>query len=301
VSALQRRVLPEDPASRAAALSIVLNAALLVMKIAVAMVSGSVAVLSDAIDGVEDLIAISITFASVRLSLRPPDEGHPYGHGGAETIAATLQALLIGLGGAVIVWRSVDRLIYPPDHIHEGVAIAAMLVAAVANATLVQYTSRVAKQTGSPAIGAEARHLWTNVVQAAAIMLGLGLVAATGELAFDSLVALLLAAYLFWTAGHVLWRAGGDVLSASLSAEEVAEIEREIMNEDEAVGVHELRTRRSGQIRVVDFHLTLPGSMSLGESHAITDRIQDRIEKRWPGTIVTVHVDPTEDGEQPAL
>lgn len=301
MSALQRRVLPEDPASRAAALSIVLNAALLVMKIAVAMVSGSVAVLSDAIDGVEDLIAISITFASVRLSLRPPDEGHPYGHGGAETIAATLQALLIGLGGTVIVWRSADRLINPPDHIHEGVAIAAMLVAAVANATLVQYTSRVAKQTGSPAIGAEARHLWTNVVQAAAIMLGLGLVAATGELAFDSLVALLLAAYLFWTAGHVLWRAGGDVLSASLSAEEVAEIEREIMNEDEAVGVHELRTRRSGQIRVVDFHLTLPGSMSLGESHAITDRIEARIEKRWPGTIVTVHVDPTEDGEQPAL
>ncbi|HEX5370799.1 MAG TPA: cation diffusion facilitator family transporter [Dehalococcoidia bacterium] len=296
-----RRVVWDDLASRAAALSIILNAVLLVMKIVVAMISGSVAVLSDAIDNSEDLIAISITFASVRLSTQPPDEGHPYGHGGAETIAAWLQGTLIGIGGALILWRSLHRLFNPPDHIHEEIALVSMLIAAVANFALVQYTGRVARTTGSPAIAAEAKHLWTNVVQAATIFVGLGLVAITGNVVFDSLVALGLAGFLFWTAGHIFWSAGADILSASLPLDEVAELERAILDGEEAISVHELRTRRAGQNKLIDFHVALPGSMRLDESHAVTDRIQARIEKLWPGTIVTIHVDPAEVHEDATL
>ena len=294
MTAALRRVLWDDLASRAAALSVILNGVLLVMKIIVAMISGSVAVLSDAIDHTEDLIAISITFASVRLSTQPPDEGHPYGHGGAETIAASLQGTLIGIGGALIAWRSLHRLFNPPSHIHEDIALAAMLVAAVANFALVQYTGRVAKTTGSPAIAAEAKHLWTNVVQAVTIFVGLGLVAITGNVVFDSLVALGLAGFLFWTAGHIFWSAGSDILSASLPPEEVKELQRAILDDHDAVSIHELRTRRAGQSRLVDFHLALPGSMRLDQSHAITERIQASIQQLWPGTIVTIHVDPAE-------
>ncbi len=301
MSAALRRVLWDDLASRAAALSVVLNAVLLVMKIVVAMISGSVAVLSDAIDNTEDLIAISITFVSVRLSTQPPDKGHPYGHGGAETIAASLQGLLIGIGGALITWRSLHRLFNPPSHIHEVIALVSMVIAATANFALVQYTGRVAKTTGSPAIAAEAKHLWTNVVQAVTIFIGLGLVAITGNVVFDSLVALGLAGFLFWTALHIFWSAGSDILSASLPPEEVAELQRAVLDDEDAISVHELRTRRAGQNRLVDFHLALPGSMRLDESHAITERIQARIERLWPGTVVTIHVDPAEVHEDANL
>jgi cation diffusion facilitator family transporter len=292
VNANLRRVLWDDLASRAAALSVTLNAVLLVMKIVVALLSGSVAVLSDAIDNTEDLIAISITFVSVRLSLQPPDRGHPYGHGGAETIAAALQGLLIGIGGALIVWRSVHRLINPPDHIHVDIALGSMLIAAAANFALVQYTGRVAKTTGSPAISAEAKHLWTNVVQAAMIFAGLGLVAVTGNVVFDSLVALALAGFLFWTAAHIFWSAGGDILSASLPDREIEDLRRAVLEDLDAISLHDLRTRRVGQNRLVEFHMALPGSMSLEDAHAVADRIEAEIERLWPGTFVTIHAEP---------
>ena len=301
MSANLRRLLWDDLASRAAALSVALNAVLLVMKIAVAMISGSVAVLSDAIDNTEDLIAISITFVSVRLSLQPPDRGHPYGHGGAETIAASLQGLLIGIGGALITWRSVHRLLNPPDHIHEEIALISMLIAAGANLALVQYTNRVAKTTGSPAISAEAKHLWTNVVQAVTIFAGLALVAITGNLVFDSLVALGLAGFLFWTAAHIFWSAGGEILSASLPPDELEELRRAVVEDEDAVSLHELRTRRVGQSRLVEFHLALPADMRLDEAHAVTERVGARIEQLWPGTFVTVHLDPAEAREDATL
>jgi cation diffusion facilitator family transporter len=183
------------------------------------------------------------------------------------------------------------RLLDPPEEIGYDIAILAMVIAAGANAMLVQYTGRVARQTGSPAMMSETRHLWTNVVQACAVMAGLVLVGVTGEVVFDALLALALGVYLLWTAAHILWLSLSDVLDASLTPEEVATVRAAIAAEG-VQGFHELRTRRSGQSRHIDFHLTLPGQMTVEESHQIADRIEVRIGQMWPNTVVTVHVEP---------
>jgi cation diffusion facilitator family transporter len=294
---LGQRLLPVDPASRAASLSVYMNVALMVLKVSVGLMAGSVAVLSDGIDSGQDLVAAIIALISVKIGARPADAEHPYGHGRAETIAATIQSLLIGGGGIFIVATAVFRLADPPSEVGYDIGILAMLIAASVNVALVQYTSRVARETNSPAIASEARHLWTNVVQAGAVVAGLALVGITGEVAFDAIMALALGLYLLWIAGHILWSATADVLDVRLSEDELAQISALILAEGVA-GYHGLRTRRSGQTRHIDFHLTLPGEMTVEASHAITDRIEAEIEALWPGSIVTAHVEPV--GSEPA-
>jgi cation diffusion facilitator family transporter len=272
-----------------------MNAALMVLKVGVGLAAGSVAVLSDGIDSGQDLIAALIAFASVRIGARPADAEHPYGHGRAETIAATIQALLIGGAGVFIVASAVSRLLDPPDDIGYDIALVAMVIAAACNAALVQYTGRVARETGSPAMMSETRHLWTNVVQAGAVIAGLALVGITGEVGFDAALALVLGLYLLWTAGNILWSAAGDVLDVSLTDEEMAQVEQAILEEGAIVaGFHRLRGRRSGQARHLDFHLILPGAMSLTEAHDVADRVEGRIEALWPGTVVTIHAEPAD-------
>ncbi len=287
-----RRLWPKDAPSRVAVLSIAMNATLMVIGVTIGLIADSVAVLSDGIDNGQDTIAAAIALASVRIGRRPPDAEHPYGHGRAETLAASLRGLLIAGGGIFIVVRSVQRMLEAPDEIGADLGIAAMVLAAAANLALVQYASRVAKESGSPAITAEAQHLRTNVVQAGAVLLSLVAVSVSGEVIFDPLIALALGAYLVWTAGVILLSAAGDVLDARLSDEEIAMVSSAIL--DEGIDdLHELRTRRSGQTRHIDFHLVLPGTMTVEESHAVSNRIEARIESMWPGSVVTVHVEPS--------
>lgn len=298
-----RRILPTDAASRAASLSIAVSSVLMLLKISVGLISGSVAVLSDGIDSLEDLIAASIVFASVRYGARPPDPGHPFGYGRAETMAASVQALLIGAAGIFIIVSSVRRILDPPDEIETGLALGVMAVAALANLLLARYASGVATATGSPAITSEARHLWTNVVQACAVLVGLVVVALTGVIELDGVIALLLGLYLMWIAARIIWSAAADVMDSSLSAEEIVQIDEAIRSEGEAVrGYHRLRTRRSGQVRQIDFHLQLAGEMSLALAHDTAHRIEARIKERMPRSVVVVHVEPHEgSGSGPGL
>lgn len=299
--ALLARVLPADPASRAASLSVVLNAVSMVVKLTIGVISGSVAVLSDGIDSLEDFIASGIALASVRFGARPPDAGHPYGHGGAETIAASIQALLIAAGGAFILFTSIRRILDPPESIDTGLAIVVMLIAGAANLALVQYTSRVAKETRSPAILSEARHLMTNVVQAIAVTIGLVVVWVTGEITFDGVIAFVLGCYLLWTAAGILKASIGGVLDASLDPQEIEALETAIARGlPEDLGYHDIRTRRIGQVRHIDFHMTFPGDMTVDASHKEINRVEARIRAMWPDSMITVHAEPESEAPDEA-
>jgi cation diffusion facilitator family transporter len=272
----------------------------MVLKIGAGLVTGSVAVLSDGIDSAQDVIASAIAFFSVRIGRTPADLTHPYGHGRIETMAATVQALLIGGGGVFIVWQAVRRLMDPPSDIDAGVGVVVMLVAALVNFLVLQYVSMVARRTGSPAIASDARHLWTNIVQAGAVGVGVALVALTDEVIFDSLVALALGFYLIAIGGRILWSSAGDVMDASLTSAEVEFVQAAIRAEGDAIGgYHALRTRRSGQSRHVDFHLILPPAMSVAEAHAIADRIEARIQSEWPDAVITIHTEPVPEPPKP--
>lgn len=289
------RLIPGDLASRAAALSLATNAALMVLKIAVGLITGSVAVLSDGIDSAQDMIAAGIAFASVRIGRRPADLEHPYGHGRAETIAAAIQALMIAGGAVYIIYRAAERLADPPASIDADLGILVMLVTAVVNFAVSRYANHVARLTSSPAILSDARHLMTNVVQAFFVIAGLLLVALTDEVAFDSFVALALAVYLLWIAGQILWSAAMDTLDASLAEEDVQFIEAAIMAEGSEInGYHRLRTRRSGQHPQIDFHLILHADMTVATAHTITDRIETRMRGRWPTATILIHPEPAD-------
>jgi cation diffusion facilitator family transporter len=289
-----------DLASRAAALSFVSNATLMTLKLTVGLLTGSVAVLSDGVDSAEDLFASTFAFLSIRLASQPADEEHPYGHGRAETMAAAAQALLIGAGGGFIIFQALRRLVNGDVEINTGPGLIAMAVTAAINVAVVLYVGRAARATGSPALMADTRHLWTNIAQAAAVSFGLALVAITGNHVFDPIVALALAAYLLWTASQLGATVINEVMDVRLPENEerliVASVEAS--RDLGALGYHDLRTRKSGRQRYVEFHLLVDSQQTVAAAHELSEAVERGINECLPGAIVTVHVDPHDASAQ---
>jgi cation diffusion facilitator family transporter len=285
-----------DRASRAAVVPIVSNFCMLVLKLTVGLISGSIAVLSDAVDSAEDVGASAFDFWSIRISAKPPDEEHPYGHGKAEGIAATAEALLIGAGGLFIFYQALDRLFHGEAEIGVGLGLGAMAATAFVNLSVALYVGRVAKATGSLALAAGTRHLWTNLAQAAAVIIALVLVGLTGRREFDVVAALLLSGFLIFTAGRIIKSALFQIMDVRLPAAEEDIIIDAVLRHGESVsGFHKLRTRRSGRERYVDLHLIVDPHKSMTEIHAVCDAIEDDIVDKLPGAEVTIHVEP-DDG-----
>jgi len=281
---------------RIAAISLAVTAALLVLKLVLGLISGSIAVLSDAVDSGTDLAAGAAALISVRLSAQPADEEHPYGHGKVETISASVAATIVGIGGGVVVFQAVRRLVGHSPDIDVVVGLAAVLVSAAANVVLAFFMRREAKRSQSMALRAEATHLQTNVVQAGTIIAGLTLVGITGAKVFDPLVALGLAAYMGWTAVGLVRIAFSEMMDTALPAHDLKVI-RDVLVEhrNELRGFHRLRTRRAGAVRHVDMHLLFDPHLTITEVHSISDGIEREIEARLPGTICVIHVEP-DDG-----
>ena len=281
---------------RIAAISLAVTAALLVLKLVLGLISGSIAVLSDAVDSGTDLAAGAAALISVRLSAQPADEEHPYGHGKVETISASVAATIVGIGGGVVVFQAVRRLVGHSPDIDVVVGLAAVLVSAAANVVLAFFMRREAKRSQSMALRAETTHLQTNVVQAGTIIAGLTLVGITGAKVFDPLVALGLAAYMGWTAVGLVRIAFSEMMDTALPEHDLAVI-RDVLVEhrNELRGFHRLRTRRAGAVRHVDMHLLFDPHLTITDVHPISDGIEREIEARLPGTICVIHVEP-DDG-----
>lgn len=285
-----------DAPVRIAAISLVVTAVLLVLKLVLGLISGSIAVLGDAVDSGTDLTAGAAALISIRIAALPADEEHPYGHGKVETISAAVAATIIGVGGGVIVYQAVRRLIEGGGDIDVGVGLVAVVIAAGANIVLAFFMRREAKRSHSMALNAEATHLQTNVVQATTIIAGLLLVATTGEEVFDPLVALGLAAYMGWTALGLVRIAASEVMDTALPEHDLAVIHDVLVGHREQVrGFHRLRTRRAGAVRHVDMHVLVDPDLTVEAVHPISDGIEHEIEARLPGTICVIHVEP-DDG-----
>lgn len=285
-----------DAPVRIATISLVVTAALLVLKLVFGLISGSIAVLGDAVDSATDLTAGAAALISIRIAAQPADEEHPYGHGKVETISAAVAATIIAVGGGVIVFQAVRRLIEGGADIEPGVGLIAMVIAALANILLAFFMRREAKRSHSMALRAEATHLQTNVVQAGTIIAGLVLVATTNEEVFDPLVALGLAGYMGWTALGLVRIAASEVMDTALPDSDLAAIHDVLVKHREHVrGFHRLRTRRTGAVRHIDMHLLVESGLTVDQVHPISDRIEHEIEERLPGTIAVIHVEP-DDG-----
>ena len=284
-------------ALRAAALSFTSNLTLMVLKFVVGIMTGSIAVLYDAIDSAEDVVASLLAFVSIQLASQPADEEHPYGHGKAESLAAAGQALLIAGGGGYIIARAVQRLMQHHVQIDTTPGLIALSVTAAVNVGVVLYVRRAARLTESVALKADTRHLWTNVVQALAVVFALSLVALTGHSIFDPIVALALAVYLIWTAAQVFLTALSEIMDMSLPMHERALIEACLRDHksDSVRGYHHLRTRKAGRQRYVDLHLIVDPNQTVEAAHTVCDGLEEAICSRLAGAVVTIHLEP-DDG-----
>ncbi|MFA6135062.1 MAG: cation diffusion facilitator family transporter [Phycisphaerae bacterium] len=283
-----------------AALSVACNVFLIVFKVAVGALSGSVSIISEAAHSGVDLMAAIIALLAVRAASVPPDPQHPYGHGKWENMSGAIEALLIFVAAIWIIYEAVLKFIHPQPMDNLGWGVAVMLVSALANAWIAARLFRVAQEGRSMALQADAWHHWTDVYTSAGVMAGLAVMLA-GQRFWPSLdlrwidpVAAILVSLLILRAAYKLTlQAIRDLLDVSLPQEEQDWIRQMISTHYPMVcDIHGLRTRRSGAARFVELHIVVYRGMSLKDSHALAHNIANSIKQRLDGASVIAHVEP---------
>jgi cation diffusion facilitator family transporter len=280
--------------SGAAALSIASNALLIAIKLAAAAITGSIAILTEAVHSLIDLVASVVAFVSVRKADEPADADHPYGHEKVESLAATIEGLLILLGAAIIVYEATHRLVVGASVETLGVGIAVMGFSVLANLVVSSVLSRQAKLHESLALEGDAAHLRTDALTSAGVLVGLAIVQVTGNAAFDSITALIVAGAIVSAGIRIVRRSSGVLVDEALPGEEMDRIEAAIAaaRTPEVAGYHKLRARRAGSRRYIDLHVQYRSGTSLELAHELAHAMRDSIEESIPHAEVLIHVEP---------
>jgi cation diffusion facilitator family transporter len=291
---------PEAAKSRAAALSIASNSVLIALKLVAGAITGSVAILTEAIHSSIDLIASVVAFVSVRKADEPADEDHPWGHAKIENLAAAIEGMLILVGSGIIVYESVRTLVRG-SHVDDlGIGIAVVAISVVANVVVSGVIARRARETGSPALEGDAAHLRTDAATSAGVLVGLVVVQATGARWLDPVIALVVAAAIVVAGVRLLTRSSRVLVDEALPADELEAI-RAIVVEFGPRGVagfHKLRARRAGARNHVDLHVQFRAGTTLEEAHATAHALQDAIARRLRDADILIHLEP-EDRVRP--
>ena len=278
----------------AALLSVASNTVLLLAKLVVGLVTGSVAVLSDAANSGGDLVASGIAYAGVRAAARPADDTHPYGHEKTENLAALVEGILVLAAGAIVAVEAARRLVQGSTALVDlNLAVAVMVVSAIVNLAVSSRLRRVARRTGSPAIEGDAAHLASDVWTSAAAATGLVLVAITGWTPVDALLGIAISLYVMVVGGRLTWRAVQVLLDSSLPADEMAAIEGVLADfaAQEQVSFHALRGRRAGSKRHVDMHMVVPPDTTVRHGHVMSGRVKGAVCEALPNAEVLIHLE----------
>jgi cation diffusion facilitator family transporter len=278
---------------RALRMPLVSNALLVLVKLAVWFISGSVSVLSEALHSAVDLLVTSLQLVSVRLAARPADADHAYGHGKFENIGAGIEALFILATAGVAMIAAIQRIRAPVTIAHLDLGIGVMLLSAVVNVFVSRGLARTARAEQSPALAAEAAQLGADVWTAAGVALGLIVIHITKFALIDPILSLMIAGLIVKAAYDVSRRAFVDLTDGRLPAEEEAHI-RQIIERHQSIfsGYHKLRTRRAGGGEFIDFHLQMPRDMPIGRAHELSDLIVGDIKAELPRAHVLIHLEP---------
>ena len=292
--------MPSDAAKllRIATYASVATATLLILAKTVAwLLTGSVSVMASLVDSVMDAGASLINLFAVRYSLMPADDEHRFGHGKAEALAGLGQATFIAGSAVFLVLHAFDRLLHPQPLAQIGVGLAVMLFAILATVVLLWIQHYVIKRTNSTAIRADALHYATDLATNSATVLAL-LLAQLGWSGLDPLFALGIAAYILYSAYHIAWEASQLLLDRELSAQEREQIESIAQSTPRVIGLHGLRTRQSGQTKVIQLHLELDDDLSLADAHRISLAVDEALRARFPAADITIHQDPKGLGDE---
>lgn len=279
-----------------ALLSIAAALLTLALKFGAYAVTGSVGLLSDAVESTVNLAAALTALFALWYSAKPIDRGHPYGHEKIEFFASGIEGALILVAAGGIGWYAIVRLLDPRDVESVGIGVAVSVVAALVNLAVARILLHVANRRDSVVLAADGQHLMTDVITSIGVIAGVVFVRLTGINALDPIIALLVAVNIVRT-GYGLVRGAIDgLLDRALPERDQERIRRVIQRELEpGATFHALRTRKAGGRRFVDFHLLLPGEISVQDAHDVTHRIEDAVESVYPRTETTVHVEPIEE------
>ncbi|MBA2794852.1 MAG: cation transporter [Thermoleophilaceae bacterium] len=285
---------PHPSKTRAAGLSILSNSLLIALKLAAGVITGSIAIITEAVHSSIDLIASVIAYFSVRKADEPADADHPYGHAKIENLSAAIEGMLILVGAGIIVYEAVRRLADPPAVDSLGVGIAVIGFSVVVNLVVSTYLYRQADATGSPALEGDAAHLRTDAATSAGVLLALILVQVTGVELLDPIVALLVAVAIVGAGLRIIARSSRVLVDEALPEDELAAVREAIADHaaPEVAGFHKLRARRAGSHRYVDLHVQFAEGTTLSRAHEITHELQGAIRDRLRDAEVLIHLEP---------
>ncbi|NSW45365.1 MAG: cation transporter [Bacteroidales bacterium] len=281
----------EKANKKAALLSILSNIVLILLKLIISFFTGSISILSEALHSLSDLFASVITFFSVKYSETPPDEKHPYGHGRIENVTASVEAILVIIAAIFILYESIIRFFYPSNIQMPILGIVVMFLSFLLNLFLSNYLYKVSKKTKSVALEGDALHLRADMFSSLAIILGFVLMYFFHWYVIDSIFAFAVAIYMSIEGVILFKKSFNPLMDESVEKADLDTIIK--IFEDNHYRIHNLRTRKSGNIIFADVHLELPPQMSLIEAHTICDNIEQLVAEKNPNIRVNIHVEPT--------
>jgi cation diffusion facilitator family transporter len=278
--------------SAAARLSVLSNTTLVAMKVIVGIMTGSVSIIAEALHSGLDLVAAAIAWVAVRAADAPPDEEHPYGHGKVENLSGTVEATLILFTAGWIAWEALQRLV-DPRPVHAGsLGLAVMAISAGVNVYVSRRLFRVARESNSVALEADAHHLSVDVYTSLGVAFGLLLIRLTGWSFLDPLVALVLAVVIGRIAWELSHRAAHPLLDTRLPAAEESELVRWIEEHPAVMGCHSVRSRSAGAWAYLDAHVTVAAGTTLEAADALEEELRAQLLARRPQLDVMLHIEP---------
>ena len=280
-------------------LAIVAISALIIMKLITSFVTGSISIRADAFHSLIDLAGAVIGYIGIKISSKPPDRQHAFGHGKAENIAGTVISLFIFAAAGLIAYQAINRIITGGEIELVTIGIYVTAAAIVINLIFARYALNVARKTDSVALEATARDMLADVYSSIAVLVGLVLVLVTGLVLMDSIVALLVALLILRTAIVTFRKSFSGIMDSGLPKEEEDIIKSILLeHKKQIVGFHALRTRKAGSQRFADLHLVMHRTISVEEAHNMCDHLEDDLREKIPSMNITIHIEPCDSACQ---
>jgi cation diffusion facilitator family transporter len=282
---------------RYAWLSVAAALATIALKTIAWWLTGSVGLLSDALESVVNLAAAVLALSMLRLAAAPPDENYPYGFSKAEYFSAGIEGALIVIAAGGIIWAAVPRLVTPQPLDMPMAGLALTVVATAINLIVATVLLRVGRAQHSITLEADGRHLMTDVWTSAGVLVGVALVVVTGWLRLDPLIALAVSVHILWTGFGLMRRSVRGLLDPAISNEDQSEVTKLFQEYSRRYGVsfHALRTRQAGARRFVTFHLLVPDAWTVAQAHRLSEEIEARMRSMVPNAAVFTHIEPISD------
>ena len=288
-----------DRAQKAALASLLIGLVVLALKFGAWWLTGSLALYSDALESIINVVAAGAAFVALRIAAQPADADHPYGHHKAEYFSAVLEGVLIVVAALLILKEAYGGVMAPKPIDAPVLGLAVNAVATAINAAWGTALLRWGRRWRSPALQADGRHVMADVVTSGGVLAGIALVAATGWLVLDPALAGLVALNILWSGWALVRDSIGGLMDQAASPDILGRVRRVISEHGEgALEAHDVRTRHAGAAIFIEFHLVVPGEMTVQASHAICDRLETALEVDVEGARVTIHVEPDEKAKQ---